>query len=257
MIYVLNNLTSNYTMDVSKLEDRVGASNEPLEIEDMWDTLCLTFKRMADGANASESDGEETTLATGQFKGSCNKCGKYGHKSADCQNKGKWWLLTATITRSQAINRPTAGRRKRARVPTMKPKWFLSHPKKKIFWMIYYYHSKRWKEWGLRIGPHGHWRGGSSRKGASWNIRVLHRLWRSNRPKRTTTHIHCKRRGRERQLQIMTHHENHEAFSGTSCLREENETKEFGVLGQCPPIQACRHRNNYSVRGLKEYNHLD
>jgi hypothetical protein len=43
MIHVLNNLTSEYKMDVSKLEDRICTKNDPLDIEDTRDALCLTF----------------------------------------------------------------------------------------------------------------------------------------------------------------------------------------------------------------------
>jgi hypothetical protein len=88
MMHILNNLTSDYMMDISKLKDRIGSKDNPLDIEDMREALSLTFERMNDGAN-NDSDEEETALAAGQFKGRCNACGKYGHKSADCRSKGK------------------------------------------------------------------------------------------------------------------------------------------------------------------------
>ncbi len=56
MMHVLNNLTSDYNMDVSKLEDRIGAKNEPLEIEDMRDALSLTFERFSEGFYSDKSD---------------------------------------------------------------------------------------------------------------------------------------------------------------------------------------------------------
>ena len=81
MIHVLNNIPSDYKMDVSKLEDRIGASEHPLEIEDMQAALSLTFERMNNG-NSLGSDEKETALAAGQFKGRCSKCGKFGHKGS-------------------------------------------------------------------------------------------------------------------------------------------------------------------------------
>jgi hypothetical protein len=85
MMHILNNLTSDYSMDISKFEDRIGAKNEPLDIKDMCDTLSLMYERISEGFYSNERDEEETTLAAGQFKSRCNKCGKYGHKSADCR----------------------------------------------------------------------------------------------------------------------------------------------------------------------------
>ena len=79
MIHILNNLTSEYMMDISKPEDRIGSKDNPLDIEDMQEALSLTFERMNDGAN----DDEEAALATGQLKGRCNARGKYGHKAAE------------------------------------------------------------------------------------------------------------------------------------------------------------------------------
>jgi hypothetical protein len=84
MMHILNNLTLDYSMDISKLEDRIGATSEPLEIEDMRDALSLTYERISERFHSNDSDDEETALAAGQFKGRCNKCGKYRHKSADC-----------------------------------------------------------------------------------------------------------------------------------------------------------------------------
>ena len=51
----------------------------------MRDALSLTYERISEGFYSNDSDDEETALAAGQFKGRCNKCGKYGHKSADCR----------------------------------------------------------------------------------------------------------------------------------------------------------------------------
>ncbi len=46
MIHVLNNLPSKYEVQVSKLEDRLGSTTNPLTIEDLRDELNLKFARM-------------------------------------------------------------------------------------------------------------------------------------------------------------------------------------------------------------------
>ena len=37
---------------------------------------------------SKEGTNEKALCSAGQFKGTCQGCGKYGHKHADCKNKG-------------------------------------------------------------------------------------------------------------------------------------------------------------------------
>jgi hypothetical protein len=97
VIHVLNNLPLIYEIEVSKLEDRVGISSNPLTVESMRDTLNLKYEKLY-GSNDESSDTsddeskegthEKALFSAGQFKGTCQGCGKYGHKHADCKNKG-------------------------------------------------------------------------------------------------------------------------------------------------------------------------
>ena len=87
MVQVLNNLNKDYEIQVAKIEDRVGAKDSPATIEEMRDLLCLKYERMNNNVENSNDDGEKALAAVGQFKGWCQKCGKYGHKGADCRSK--------------------------------------------------------------------------------------------------------------------------------------------------------------------------
>ena len=90
--HVLNNLPKEYEIVVSKLEDRLGATTDPLTIEDVRAALNLRYQRISKGKsganNNSNDDGHETALFAGGFKGKCNNCGEWGHKGYQCPKKG-------------------------------------------------------------------------------------------------------------------------------------------------------------------------
>ena len=90
--HVLNNLPKEYEIVVSKLEDRLGATTDPLTIEDVRAALNLRYQRISKGKsganNNSNDDGHETALFAGGFKGKCNNCGEWGHKGFQCPKKG-------------------------------------------------------------------------------------------------------------------------------------------------------------------------
>jgi hypothetical protein len=88
----MNNLTKDYEMQILKLEDKIGDDQNVLMIEDLRDELNLRFERMnaKDDSDSNDKDEEEKALfGGGQFKGRCNNCGKYGHKSANCRSGSK------------------------------------------------------------------------------------------------------------------------------------------------------------------------
>ena len=86
-----NNLTKDYEMQILKMEDKVGIAGNALTIEDLRDELNLRFERLntRDDSDNDEDEEEKALFGGGQFKGRCNNCGKYGHKSADCRSGGK------------------------------------------------------------------------------------------------------------------------------------------------------------------------
>jgi hypothetical protein len=90
MIHILNNLTSDYELQLALMERRVGDVEKPLTIEEIRGELSLRFERMnMKSSNSSEGDNfEETALFTGKFKGKCRNCGQIGHKLFQCKNQG-------------------------------------------------------------------------------------------------------------------------------------------------------------------------
>ena len=90
MIHILNLLPKAYETEVSQMEKRVGAADNPLTIEDMRDDLELRYERLNTNDDDSEDDGEgeeQALCASSGFKGKCHKCGKQGQKAADCWTK--------------------------------------------------------------------------------------------------------------------------------------------------------------------------
>ena len=86
LLHLLNNLTEEYDPEVKDLEKRIGSTTNPLDIEEVREDLNLRYERTGKHEDTSESEEEEHALyAGGQFKGRCNKCGKYGHKAVACR----------------------------------------------------------------------------------------------------------------------------------------------------------------------------
>jgi len=83
LIHVLNNLPSEYEVQVSKLEDKLGSAMNALTIEDVRNELNLKYARM----KRTSDDGGESEKALSMinhFKGKCTHCGKQGHKGSEC-----------------------------------------------------------------------------------------------------------------------------------------------------------------------------
>jgi gag-polypeptide of LTR copia-type/Zinc knuckle len=89
MIHVLNNLTADYDLQVALLERRIGDVEQPLTISEIRAELSLRFERINNNLNKDNGDNlEEMAFYGGQFKGKCRNCGKIGHKSFQCKNRG-------------------------------------------------------------------------------------------------------------------------------------------------------------------------
>jgi hypothetical protein len=89
MIHVLNNLTTDYDLQLALMEKRVGDSEKPLSIEEIKAELRFCFERLNVNSNQSNENVvlEEHALFSGQYKGKCHNYGQVGHKAAQCKKK--------------------------------------------------------------------------------------------------------------------------------------------------------------------------
>jgi hypothetical protein len=90
MLHIVNNLTKDYERQVEAMEDKIAADTNPLTIEEMREILVLRFERLNDKQDSDDdnANADHALIASGQFKGRCRACGKYGHKSVDCRSRG-------------------------------------------------------------------------------------------------------------------------------------------------------------------------
>ena len=101
IIHVLANLPEGYEVTVNDISNDIKA-NRNISVEDVREQLNARFDWIKDHAKESERSPNEKALAelfgkldeaalvafVKRFKGSCNKCGKYGHKGVDCRGGG-------------------------------------------------------------------------------------------------------------------------------------------------------------------------
>jgi gag-polypeptide of LTR copia-type len=81
MIHVLNNLPSDYDLQVALLERRIGDEKDSLTVSEIRSELSLWFERLNNHSiNENGEASDEMALYSGQFKGKCRNCGKIGHK---------------------------------------------------------------------------------------------------------------------------------------------------------------------------------
>ena len=90
--HILNNLPSEYNIVVKVMENRLNVADD-LSIMEVRNELCLEFAKHKFGNTDIK---EDSALYAGGFKGTCNKCGKMGHKARFCKsgdnsNKDKDW----------------------------------------------------------------------------------------------------------------------------------------------------------------------
>jgi hypothetical protein len=71
------------------LERRIGDVEQHITVSEIRAELSLQFERMNNNLNKDNGDNsEEMAFFGGQFKGKCRNCGKIGHKSFHCKNRG-------------------------------------------------------------------------------------------------------------------------------------------------------------------------
>jgi len=76
MIHILGTLPSKYETTINLAEKDLMAS--ALTIEGLRELLRTKYKKLKQTSN------QDVSLFTKQYKGTCGKCGKLGHKDADC-----------------------------------------------------------------------------------------------------------------------------------------------------------------------------
>jgi hypothetical protein len=89
MIHVLNNLTSDYDLQLALMERKVGDTEKPLTVQEIRSELGLCVKSLNLSANGSQESGivGEHALFSGQLKDKCRNCGQIGHKAFQYKKK--------------------------------------------------------------------------------------------------------------------------------------------------------------------------
>ena len=92
IMYVINNLTSEYEYVVAMCEKRLDDPNDPLTLAELRADLSLRYERIHGGKKKDEDrydddDPDMALSAFGRFKGKYRKCGKLGHKASQCRTK--------------------------------------------------------------------------------------------------------------------------------------------------------------------------
>ena len=85
LIHIMNSLNSDYINEVKILEAQEMMGKE-ISLDNVKLVTRLQYYRMKDSKKAKS---EMALYASSQFKGTCNFCGKYGHKAVDCKQKKK------------------------------------------------------------------------------------------------------------------------------------------------------------------------
>jgi hypothetical protein len=77
MIHLLNEISSDYGLQLALTEKRVGEDKRPLTVEKIKSELRLRFQRL--NMSSCEDNGgnifEKYALFSAQFKGKCRQCG--------------------------------------------------------------------------------------------------------------------------------------------------------------------------------------
>jgi len=74
IVHILYNLTDDYEVQLSKLEDRLGSTTDPLTIYDIRAELCLRYACMKNKKLSVENeqrDSEKALVTTRKYKGTC------------------------------------------------------------------------------------------------------------------------------------------------------------------------------------------
>ena len=94
VMQILEGLPKEYDMLVTLLHARYKIDD--LTIESLREELNMYYDRMKTkkpgrfkSSDEDHDDNEESALVTGNFKGRCRGCGKFGHKKSDCPDEKK------------------------------------------------------------------------------------------------------------------------------------------------------------------------
>ena len=80
--HILNSLPKEYDIVVKVLENRLN-ENDDLSVMDIRNELSLEYAKHKFDKQETQKD---SALYAGGFKGTCNKCGKIGHKARFCKS---------------------------------------------------------------------------------------------------------------------------------------------------------------------------
>ena len=85
ILHVLNNMTSDYNLQLAMMEKRLNDKVNPLTIDEIRDDLNLRFERLNEKSNEDNEnvDNQDVAFFGGQFKGKCRNCGVIGHKASN------------------------------------------------------------------------------------------------------------------------------------------------------------------------------
>ena len=100
IIHILSNLPEEYEVAVSELENKLRNTSIPLDMEEVRIVLGNRYNRITKNA---ENAAQEKAFAAfqKQYKGTCRKCGEYGHKSENCPNNKTSPTESGTSTKSK------------------------------------------------------------------------------------------------------------------------------------------------------------
>jgi hypothetical protein len=89
MIHLLNNIPTEYDLQLALLERRLDDKDTPLTVEEIRAELSLHFERLNMKSTTIDENEELEVhaLFRGQFKGKFRNCGRIGHKSFQCKNR--------------------------------------------------------------------------------------------------------------------------------------------------------------------------
>ena len=97
LLHILNNLPKEYDVVLDGLESQLDETGDKaLTLVMVCEKLSERYARIKKKVDYDDNAGREHKRALfakdwhpPQFKGTCHKCGKYGHKGADCRDDGK------------------------------------------------------------------------------------------------------------------------------------------------------------------------
>ena len=82
---VINGLSNEYIRQVEDFEKKLNA-NQPITIEEIHEAVVGLYFRLQSETDDGKED--QAMAMTGQYKGYCRECGKYGHHPDVCRSKG-------------------------------------------------------------------------------------------------------------------------------------------------------------------------